>query len=60
MIKINNILINKYQIDFIEVREKENTVYIHLQGGTSFLFCRDDCKSIDLGELKNINLGLLL
>lgn len=43
MIKINNILINKFQIDFIEIREKENTVYIHLQGGTSFLFCRDDC-----------------
>lgn len=51
MIKINNILINKFQIDFIEIREKENTVYIHLQGGTSFLFCRDDCKNINFGDL---------
>ena len=51
MIKINNILINKFQIDFIEIREKENTVYIHLQGGTSFLFCLDDCKNINFGML---------
>ena len=51
MIKINNILINKFQIDFIEIREKENTVYIHLQGGTSFLFCRDDCKFCNFEEL---------
>lgn len=51
MIKINNILINKFQIDYIEIREKEKTVYIHLQGGTSFLFCLDDCKNIDFGDL---------
>lgn len=60
MIKINNILINKYQIDFIEIREKENTVYIHLQGGTSFLFCRDDCRNVDFGMLQNIDFGMIL
>lgn len=60
MIKINNILINKYQIDFIEIREKENTVYIHLQGGTSFLFCRDDCINVDFGMLQNIDFGMVL
>lgn len=44
MIKINNIIINKFQIDYIEINKKDNTVFIHLQGGTSFLFAYDDCK----------------
>lgn len=43
MIKINNIYLNKYQIDYIEMNQKENTVFVHLQGGTSFLFCKEDC-----------------
>lgn len=60
MIKINNILINKFQIDFIEIREKENMVYIHLQGGTSFLFCKDDCKFFSTFDGLNINFSELL
>lgn len=44
MIRINNIFINKFQIDYFELNKKENTVYIHLQGGTSFLFSIEDAQ----------------
>lgn len=44
MIRINNIFINKYQVDYFELNKKENTVYIHLQGGTSFLFSIEDAQ----------------
>lgn len=46
MIRINNIFINQFQIDYIELRESEKTIYIHLQGGTSFLFSTDDCLNL--------------
>lgn len=44
MIRINNIFINKYQVDYFELNKKENSVYIHLQGGTSFLFSIEDAQ----------------
>ena len=44
MIRINNIFINKFQVDYFELNKKENTVYIHLQGGTSFLFSIEDAQ----------------
>lgn len=46
MIRINNIYLNKNQIDYIEMNQKENTVFVHLQGGTSFLFCKEDCSQL--------------
>lgn len=55
MIKINNIYLNKYQIDYIEMNQKENTVFVHLQGGTSFLFCKEDC--YELLKVRGLNNG---
>ena len=42
MIRINNIFINKDNIDYFEENTKEKTVFVHLVSGVSFLFCLDD------------------
>ena len=42
LIHINNTYINLNKIDYFEKNPKENTVYVHLDSGVSFLFCLDD------------------
>ena len=44
MIKINNIYINKNMVDYFQINRNENTIYIHLHSGTSFIFYINDCK----------------
>lgn len=45
MIKINNTYINKDNLDYFEENTKDNTVFVHLVSGVSFLFCLDDWRA---------------
>lgn len=58
-ININNTHISPEYIDYIEENRKENTVFVHLVSGVSFLFCSDDWETAIYNYKKPQKRGLL-